>query len=215
MTQLELQQRGLLDLLKKRGAPPVDPYLRRVEGSRELAMVREIALWWRSFQLEAQCRLTSRLLKRLNCFDALVAAYFYNNATSPFVEELSHGFLDFLSEHPDGLVRTMAQFEYAVLQTRSGSASGFEIVWDRHPDQVVLALENGSELPPAETDCCYRMQIGRELPHMISCTQECSFPPRSPKDLPYDASSRADVASSRLTPGKSSRNSFNDRPCSK
>ena len=84
---------GLLALIKGRGAPPDDPYLQRVAGSRELAMVREIALWWRTFQLEAQCRFTSRLLKRLGSFQALVAAYFDNNATSPFVEELSLGFL--------------------------------------------------------------------------------------------------------------------------
>lgn len=177
MTRLELLQRGLLDLIKKRGAPPVDPYLRRVEGSRELAMVREIALWWRTFQLEAQCRLTSRLLKRLHCFDALVADYFNNNATSPFVEELSQGFLNFLNRHSDGLVRIVAQFECAVLQTRSGSASASEIVWDRHPDHLFIALENGSALPPPETDCCYRMQIARDLPHMINCTRECRFPP--------------------------------------
>ena len=111
MTGLELQQRGLLALIKGRGAPPGDPYLQRMAGSRELAMIREIALWWRTFQLEAQCRFTSRLLKRLGTFPSLVAAYFDKNATSPFVEELSLGFLRTLRTHDDPLVRAVSQFE--------------------------------------------------------------------------------------------------------
>ena len=184
MTQLELQQRGLLDLVKRRGAPPSDPYLCRVQGSRELKVVQEIAIWWRTFQLEAQCRFTSSLLKRLSCFDSAVANYFNNNGTSPFVEELSYGFLNFLNGHNDGndgndgydgydgLVRTVAQFEHAVLQARAGSAEAFEVVWDRHPDYVILALENGSDLPGPEADCLYRMRIARDLPNMVSCTRE-------------------------------------------
>jgi len=61
MTQLEQQQRGLLNLIKNRGLPTDDVYLRQIAGSRELAMVREIAVWWRAFQIEDQCHFTSRL----------------------------------------------------------------------------------------------------------------------------------------------------------
>lgn len=172
MKELERQQRGLLDLVKGRGASPQDPYLKRVNGSRELAMVREIAIWWRTFQLESQCRLTSRLLKRLNCFDGLVAEYFNNNATSPFVEELSLGFLDFLMKHDDELVRTVAQFERTVLLIRSGVGGVFEFIWDRHPDAVFLALANGSELPAPETDYFYRMRIASNQAEAVSCTRE-------------------------------------------
>jgi hypothetical protein len=172
MTRLELQQRGLLDLVKNRGATPDDPYLRRVADSRGLAMVREIALWWRAFQLEGQCRFTSRLLKRMACFDALIAGYFNNNATSPFIEELSRDFLTSLRVHDDGLIRAVSQFEYAFLEVRAGSAGTFEIVWDRHPDLVFLALENGSELPIPEPGSRYRMRIGRDVPRTIACTRE-------------------------------------------
>jgi len=35
-----VHQRVLLDLIKSRGDPSDDPYLRRVAGSRELAMMR-------------------------------------------------------------------------------------------------------------------------------------------------------------------------------
>src|SRR4029077_19610877 len=98
MNALERQQRGLLALLKNRGGIPDDPYLARVANSRELAMMRGITLWWRTLTLQMQCRFTPRLLKRLGCFDALVAGYFDRNAASPFVEELSAGFLTSLHD---------------------------------------------------------------------------------------------------------------------
>jgi hypothetical protein len=172
MSALELQQRGLLDLLKGRAGLPDDPYLRRVANSRELAMMREIVLWWRSFALEANCRLTTRLLKRLGCFNAVVADYFDRNATSPFVEELSFGFLASLHDHADRLIRAMSRFEHALLTVRAGAAETHEILFDRHPDLVVVALDTGGELPPPESDCRYRMRVAAALPHMIACTRE-------------------------------------------
>jgi hypothetical protein len=172
MSHLELQQRGLLELVKGRGSPPNDPYLQRVANSRELVMVRKIALWWRAYSLEAQCRLTSRLLKRLGCFEALVGNFFDNNATSPFIEELSLDFLRSLHMHDDRLVRAMSQFELAVLMVRAGTAEAYEIMWDRNPDLVARALDAGGALPPCEPGLRYRMQIGRDLPDMIACSRE-------------------------------------------
>jgi hypothetical protein len=178
VTRLEAYQRGLLDLIKGRGDPPADPYLQRVAGSAELAVVREIALWWRAFQIEAQCRLSSRLLKRLGCFETRVAAYFDGNATSPFIEVLSRGFLRSLDAHDDRLVRAVTQFEFALLEVRSGSDQVFEIDWDRHPDVVLVALDRGSELPAAEPEFLYRMRIDRESPGAIACSRERRFPAR-------------------------------------
>jgi hypothetical protein len=172
MLTLEAQQRGLLDLVKNRGASPVDPYLRQVEGSPQLAMVREIALWWRVFALEAQCRFTSRLLKRLGLFRETVAFYFDNNSTSPFVEELSLDFLYSLRAHPDPLVRSVSQSERALLLCKAGSGNAAEIFWDRHPDRVFQALEEGSELPAGEAGGVYRLRIDRELPGMVACTRD-------------------------------------------
>jgi hypothetical protein len=169
---LETYQRGLLDLVKNRGGCPDDAYLRRVAASPALGMLREIAVWWRAFVLEAQCRFTSRLLKRLGCFDESVASYFNDRPTSPFAEELSEDFLLTLATHDDGLVRAVSQFERAFLRARAGSAEICEVQWDRHPDLVFAALDNGAELPPAEPDCVYRMMIQRDLPGMVVCTRE-------------------------------------------
>ena len=172
MMTLEAQQRGLLDLIKNRGASPVDPYLRQVEGSPQLAMVREIALWWRVFALEAQCRFTSRLLKRLGIFEQTVAFYFDNHPTSPYVEELSLDFLGSLRAHPNPLLRAVSQSERAVLLCKADSCEAVEVLWDRHPERVFQALEDGSELPAEEPDGIYRLRIDSELPGMVACTRE-------------------------------------------
>jgi hypothetical protein len=175
MTQLELQQRGVLNLLKSRGTPPRDPWLRLVEGSRELAMLRKIAIWWRTFQIEAQCRQTSRLLKRLGSFEALVTDYFNRNATSPFIEELSRSFLRSLEQHYDPVVRAVSQLEYAALNAQAGLPVACEILWDRHPDLVCRAIESGAELPPAEPDCFYRLRISGSQPFTLTCTRESTL----------------------------------------
>ncbi|MGZ3574682.1 MAG: hypothetical protein ACXVA3_05285 [Vulcanimicrobiaceae bacterium] len=172
MTELELQQRGLLDLVKNRGPLPPDPYLRRLAGSRELAMVREIAIWWRAMQLGAQCRFTSRLLKRLGLFEAVISRYFDGNPTSNFVEELSRDFLKSLRLHTDPAVRAVSQFEYALFEAHAASTEAFEICWDRNPDSVLLALENGLDFPPPEPEWLYRMLVAQKIPNMITCSRE-------------------------------------------
>jgi hypothetical protein len=170
MTDLENLQSGLLDLIKCRGIAPNTPYLRRVAASAALGVVRETALFWRAYQLESQCPFTSRLLKRLGCFDALLAGYFSVNATSPYVEELSRDFLRSLRDHDSALIRAVSQFEYAVLQAKAGSGEVFEILWDRDPDRVLLALQNESELPAAERNTLYRVYIDRSLSAGLACS---------------------------------------------
>ncbi len=171
-SQLEVYQRGMLDLVKNRGLATDDPYLRDLAKSRELAILREIAIWWRTFQIDVQCRFTSRLFKRRGCFEQSVTSYFDQNATSPFVEELSHGFLTSLRDHPDSLVRSVTQFECAFLRVRGGSPERYEVLWDRHPDLVFVALEEAGDLPPVEAGVIYRMTIAGDIPHLFSCVRE-------------------------------------------
>jgi hypothetical protein len=186
MTQLELQQRGLLDLIKGRGTPPTEPYLVSVAGSKGLGMIREIAVWWRAFQIEAQCYFTSRLLKSYRRFDSLITAYFKGNATSPFVEELSRSFLLWLQAEEDSLIHSVTQFEYAFLEVRSNSDVVFEVLWDRNPDEVFQALEGRRELPAQDDKYAYRMRIGRNLPGMFVCTRGPGRPETSSRTVSAD-----------------------------
>jgi hypothetical protein len=172
MRALEAHQRGLLDLLKNRAGRRDDPYLRQVDGSRELAMLRKIALWWQAFAIETQCRWTTRLCKRLGCFDALVAQHFDRNATSPFVEELGLQFVRSLRGHDDGLIRSVSQFEYALHAHTGESGETCEIEWDRNPDVLIGALETGAALPAREPNCLYRLRVGSGLPRTMACTRE-------------------------------------------
>jgi hypothetical protein len=172
MTQLERHQRGVLALIKNRAITLNDSYLELVAGSPGLAMLREIAIWWRALQLEAQCRFTSRLLKRLGRFDEMVLAYFNSNPSSPFIEELSRDFLDWLRNNRDPLIRAVSQFELAFIQARAGASNGFQIVWDRHPDLVMLALDTGRELPDEDRDYVYHMEVGSGIPVPVSCTRK-------------------------------------------
>ncbi|MGA8287686.1 MAG: hypothetical protein WB950_03230, partial [Acidobacteriaceae bacterium] len=92
--------------------------------------------------------------------------------TSPFVEELSSDFLHSLRAHPDPLLRAVSQSERALLQCKAGSNDAVEIIWDRHPDRVFQALEDGSELPPVEAEGIYRLRIDRELRGLVACIRE-------------------------------------------
>ena len=172
MTTLETYQRGLLDLVKNRSVAPTDPYLCRVASCPEIAVVREIAIWWRAFQIETQCPLVARVLNHYGCFNQTVTQYFDSHHTSPFVEELTHHFLASLSEHTDPFLRSVSRFEHALLRTRAGSEETHVILFDRNPDLAFLALEKTGRVPPAEHGFRYRMNVDRHLPGMIRCTCE-------------------------------------------
>ncbi len=172
MTTLETYQRGLLDLVKNRKLLQTDPYLRRVENGPEIAIVREIAIWWRAFQIETQCPLVTRVLKHYGCFNQTVAQYFDSNRTSPFVEELTHHFVVSLSEHADPFLRSVCQFEHALLRVRSGYGEAKVILFDRNPDSALWALEKTGRVPPPEPGVLYHMTVDRHLPGMFQCTRE-------------------------------------------
>jgi hypothetical protein len=172
VNSLEYHQKGLLDLIKGRSPDKSDPYLERVAHCRELAMLREIAVWWRKLHLASQCRFTARLLKRLGVFDTLVSQYFDDNATSPYIEELSLGFLSTLGTHTDAMVRAVSQFEWAFHKVRARSVDLYEVCWDRHPAAFLCALAGDGELPAREDGVLYRMKIGGDIPGLFECVRE-------------------------------------------
>jgi hypothetical protein len=172
MNSLEYHQKGLMDLVKGRKVEGRDPYLEQVAQSRDLAMMREIAVWWRKLHIASQCRFTAKLLKRLGVFNSLVSQYFQNNASSPYIEELSLDFLSWLGTHADATVRAVSQFEWAFHKVRAGSADRFEVSWDRHPAIFLCSLAGDGELPEPEDGVLYRMRIGGDIPGLFECTRE-------------------------------------------
>jgi len=170
MSGLAQAQDSMLRLIKARPINTKDSYLKLVEDSGELPAIREIAIWWRAYQLERTCVHTARLMRRLGLFGRAVALFHVTTAISPFAEEAGRRFLAAMSGHADPLVASMAQFEASLLAVRTGSAGRYGIEWDRNPNDVFRALEQGEELPPSEGSPCYFVEIAANIPDMVCCT---------------------------------------------
>jgi hypothetical protein len=170
MTSLEQQQRGLLALIKHRNLETGDAWLRQIAGSKQMEMLAEIALWWRLYQINEQCRYTARLLRRLGRYQETVKAFFERGVTSPYIEKLSRDFLLSLNTHPDALIAAVAAFELACLEMPV-SAKRWQIVWDREPADVLVALDQETEIPAAEVGCHYLMHVGADVPGSAVCTR--------------------------------------------
>jgi hypothetical protein len=173
MLSLEQQQLGMLAMLRGRPTElPSDPWLRSVAGSDGLKMLHHIAGWWQRFQIEAQCRYTSRLMKRLGCFAQYVDEYFNIHPTPPSIEELSLQFLSSVKENDDPLLSSVAHFELVCLGLNDKSPSAYTIIWDRDPSQVLLALENSDILPGPDPDARFVMTLSADIPGSVSCIRE-------------------------------------------
>jgi len=161
----------MLHLIKGRPMVANDPYLQCVERSRELAVVREVAIWWRTYHVERTCFHTARLMNRLGLLGRAVAEFYSRAAASPFAEEVGRQFVAEMTGHSDPLVASMAQFEAALLKVREGSARRYGIEWDRNPNDVFRALEKGGELPESEGMPCYYIEVAADIPDLVCCTR--------------------------------------------
>lgn len=170
MSGLAQLQDGMLRLIKARPINTKDSYLELVEGSGELAAIREIAIWWRTYHLERTCVHTARLMRRLGLFGQAVAEFYAGAPAAPFAEEVGRQFVAAMSGHADPLVASMAQFEAALLKVRAGGAGRYGIEWDRNPNDVFRALERGGELPASEGMPCYFVEVAANIPGMVCCT---------------------------------------------
>jgi hypothetical protein len=170
MSELAQLQNNMLRLIKARPIDTKDFYLELVASTGELAAIREIAIWWRTYQLERTCVHTARLMRRLGVFSQAVAEFYAGSAASPFAEQVARQFVAAISRHADPLVASMAQFEAALLEVRGGSAGRYSIEWDRNPNDVFRALAQGGELPASEGMPCYFVEVAADIPGTVCCT---------------------------------------------
>jgi hypothetical protein len=169
-TSLEEQQRGLLALLRGQSTAHPDPWLTSVTASPGLKMMHSIAGWWHRFQIEWQCRYTSRLMKRLGCFESYVAQHFREHPAPPSIEELSTQFLLSLQDHDNLLLRAVARLELTCIRPQRRRTT--TIYWDRNPNRVMDALDRFLELPNPEPKIRYVLRMGAALPDGVSCVRE-------------------------------------------
>jgi hypothetical protein len=179
MLSLEQQQRSLLPFFRQRPADrTADTEIDSYAPSPRLQVIHDVALWWQRLQIEWHCRYTSRLMKRLGCFDAHVAAHFREYPTPHSIEEMSVQFLSSLRNHEDPVLRAVAGLELACIRpvdpfNPSGLPAGTTtIYWDRNPNHIMDALDRGDKLPDPEPRIRYVLRMGPSLPDGVSCVRQ-------------------------------------------
>jgi hypothetical protein len=107
-------------------------------------LVRKIALWWRKVQIENFCRLTSCYLKLQDNLETEVLNFFRNVNYSPFREVVGFQFLDYLiKETKDDLLKSIAEFERAIIKLKLGEKTQSIIIWNYEPYLVINYLLRG------------------------------------------------------------------------
>lgn len=173
MLSLAQQQENLRAIVQGRPADTLgDRWLTEVSASQGLQVLRATIAWWQRFQIEAQCRYTSRLLKRLDRFERCVEACYRDHSAPPSIEELSTMFLRSLETHEELLVRAVAAFELACLAPPRPGEPGRTIEWDRNPVDMILALDRCEPLPHPEPGAQYILRIAAHLPGGMQCIRE-------------------------------------------
>jgi hypothetical protein len=204
MLNLEQQQRALRGLL--RGAPvhvSSDPWLSQVAESPGLALLKEIGAWWRRFHIEAHCRYTTLLMKRLGCFECWMDVLFEPSSAPTAIEELTTQFLVSLRIHESPLLRSVAAFESACIAAAGGDRSTAVVSWDRNPDAVMQALDSGHALPATEPGVLYVLRIS---PGGVSCLRKQNAAAEAPVLI------RPDPAESQLYAARPSQRSASASP---
>jgi hypothetical protein len=146
---LATHQRHMANLLQfsPAGAASNDDYVQRLAGSPGLALVREIILWWRLFDLETYCALTSAMLKERGIFEEEVRAFLCQTQFSRLRDKLRAAFLADMSGHRDRLVAAVAQFELALIKVKDGDPAEYRVDWDCDPRPVIKSLLGRQALP--------------------------------------------------------------------
>jgi hypothetical protein len=160
------QQRKLLALIKGTYSPSDadDPYLRQVAASRGLAIAREVATFWRLYDMERYCVLTSRLLKARGVYEETVADFVQTHALSAFINEVGESFLLSLAESEDPLLSEVASFELALTRVKRGDSSSYTLDWQHDPAQVLACLVREILFDPDDVAGRARVVVSAAIP---------------------------------------------------
>lgn len=143
---LQQLQISLCSIIKSRSNSSINTceYLQQINTSNNILLIRKVALWWRKFQIENFCRLTSCYLNSHGKFDLEVWNFYRNVNFSPFREVVGFQFLDYLiKENNDELLKSIAQFERAIIKLKLGEKTQSTIIWNYEPYSVINYLLRG------------------------------------------------------------------------
>lgn len=164
-------QSKMLGLIKSTYEPVAGDiaYLRDLRTSKELDLVKEICIWWRCFQIENYCPLTSSWLKRRGVFEVWVEQYYQNTNVPPYIELAGISFLGYVQFHiTDPATWSIAAFEQAIIQVKRGDLREHSISWDRDPYSVLNSLLHN--IPYEETchEKQYKVIVSHTIPDLFS-----------------------------------------------
>lgn len=168
--ELGTLQRNLKNLLKgndtlvPRGT---DVYLDQVANAPGLEILREIALWWRTFQIEQFCIFTAAYLRLQGCFDGHVQLFYADTNVSSFIEEAGLSFLRFMACDKDPTIAALANFEYALIQAKKGDQKETTVVWPCNPLALLQDILNQQNLPAEQGYRRYLTHISPKIPHLF------------------------------------------------
>lgn len=164
---LKAYQLNIRQLLKGERSPNFKEgsYFQALSQSDELAIVKEIALWWRAFQMEQNCPLSSGLLKQRQEYNQAIEAFYSNNNVSPYVEAAARQFLQFLEEwSKEDIVRIMITFEKAYINVKMGSNETYTFYWNTNPYDLLHYALGGAYITENTQDMlAYKCTISKDI----------------------------------------------------
>lgn len=172
-------QSKLLGFIKSTYEPtPQDPaYLRQLRTSKELDLVKEICIWWRCFQIESYCPLTSGWLKRRGVFEIWVQQYYQNTNVPPYIELAGISFLGYVQFHiTDPVTYSIAAFEQAIIQVKRGDLREHSISWDCDPYAILDSLLHKVPYERETAEQRYKVTVAHGIPGLFSVTSIPSTP---------------------------------------
>ena len=177
--KLATYQQRMLALLKSSWSPgpETEAYFHQLERSENLAIVKEIAVWWRTVLLEQYCPLTSGYLKRIDRYEPLVEQFYLQEAVSAFIEKAGDQFLDFigLQQDLDEIILQLATFEKALLLTRKGSPERYEFCWECDPYDVFYYALGGEDPVDFRPTASFRISVGEGLSNFFEVSKVAHF----------------------------------------
>ena len=165
---LQTLQTDLLNRFKYRSKALAitDVYLRR--AAFNLRHPKNVISWWRKIQVQDDCLLTGTLLKKSGTFDYTLGQFIMERF-SIFKEEVGISFLDFIrrNQQANVLLKSVSQFEYAVLRLKTGHSDDVVIPWPYEPFGVIESLldntYNENVLRPGNFEIIVSESYGPEL----------------------------------------------------
>lgn len=166
-------QRTLYRMIREGRGPSADAphYYQHIAHHETLDIVRDVSNYWTADGIQRASGLTTRALKALGYWEQAQKDYIEDRLIEAYIPEMGFIFRDRVAaEHPDTLMRSVAQFESALIRARDGVAGTWEIEWDRDPIDVINWLGN-PEGPLNAASGAYLTEVGKDLPNEFEAYQ--------------------------------------------